>query len=210
MPWRTIIGAVAVVVATFLSLYLLLAAIRIVTWIAIAGFMAIVLAPPVTRSGTPPAWPAQPCNRHGGVRHAGVIAGVIALFIMPVRTQLVDIITDLPGTVHDAADGKGPVGNIVHKLHVESYVKDNEAKLASAAARLSDSSFEYLPDGADRGLRFHHDHPADLPVPQPIGGDRRGCSEPHPVSKAGVGATHRNRCRSRRQRRTSSATSSSA
>ena len=69
---------------------------------------------------------------------------MIALFIMPVRTQLVDIITDLPGTVHDAADGKGPVGNIVHKLHIESYIQDNESKLASAAARLSDSSFEYL------------------------------------------------------------------
>ena len=56
-----------------------------------------------------------------------VLVGVIALFVMPVRTQLVNIITDLPGTVHDAANGKGPVGNLVHKLHIESYVKANEA-----------------------------------------------------------------------------------
>jgi len=144
VPWRTIVGAVAVVVATCLLLYLLLAASRIMTWVAIAGFMAVVLAPLVTRLE----------NRLGGRRSLAtgtvvvgtlvVIAGVIALFIMPVRTQLVDIITDLPGTVHDAADGRGPVGNIVHKLHIESYVQDNEDKLASAAARLSDSSFEYL------------------------------------------------------------------
>ncbi len=144
VPWRTIIGAVAVVVATFLLLYLLLAAIRIVTWVAIAGFMAIVLAPLVTRLERRLHGRRNLATGTVVVGTLVVIAGVVALFIMPVRTQLVDIITDLPGTVHDAADGKGPVGNIVHKLHIESYVQDNETKLASAAARLSDSSFEYL------------------------------------------------------------------
>ncbi|MEP7202264.1 MAG: AI-2E family transporter [Ilumatobacteraceae bacterium] len=143
VPWRTIVGAVAVVVATFLLFYLLLAAARIVTWVAIAGFMAVVLAPVVTRLED---------RLHGrrslatGTVIVGTLVallGVLALFIMPVRTQLVSIITDLPGTVHDAADGRGPIGNIVHKLGIENYIRDNEGKLASAANRLSDSSFEY-------------------------------------------------------------------
>jgi predicted PurR-regulated permease PerM len=43
--------------------------------------------------------------------------------------------------VRDAADGTGPVGNIVHKLHIESYVKNNEADLIDAANRLNDSGF---------------------------------------------------------------------
>ena len=114
-------------------LLLLLAAVRIVTWVAIAGFMAIVLAPLVSRLDRRLAGRRTVATGTVVVGTLLVLAGVIALFIMPVRTQLVNIITDLPGTVHDAADGKGPVGNIVHKLHVESYVKDNEAKLASAA-----------------------------------------------------------------------------
>ncbi|MEP7045498.1 MAG: AI-2E family transporter, partial [Ilumatobacteraceae bacterium] len=144
VPWHTIIGAVGVVVATYVLIVLLLAAVRILTWVAIAGFLAIVLAPLVGRLD----------RRLGGRRTIAtgtvvvgtllVIVGVLALFILPVRTQLVHIITDLPGTVHDAANGRGPVGNIVHKLHIESYVKTNEAKLARAAARLSDSSFEEL------------------------------------------------------------------
>ncbi len=142
VPWRTIIGAVAVVVATYAGITMMLAAGRIFMWIAIAGFMAIVLAPLVGRLE----------RRMGGRRSLAtgtvvfatlaVVAGVIALFIMPVRTQLVDIITDLPGAVHDAADGRGPIGNIVHKLNIESYVQDNEAQLARAADRLSDSSFQ--------------------------------------------------------------------
>ena len=142
VPWRTIVATVGIVLVTYLAVLLLLAAVRIVTWVAIAGFMAIVLAPLVSRLD----------RRLGGRRTVAtgtvvvgtllVLAGVIALFILPVKTQLVNIITDLPGTVHEAANGKGPVGNIVHKLHVESYVKDNEANLAKAAKKLSDSAFE--------------------------------------------------------------------
>jgi predicted PurR-regulated permease PerM len=154
VPWRTIVGTVGVVVVTYASLLLLLAAVRIIVWIAIAGFMAVVLAPLVGRLN----------NRLGGRRTIAtgtvviatllVLAGVIALFIIPVKTQLVNIITDLPGTVHDAANGKGPVGNIVHKLHIESYVKTNEGKLARAADRLSESSFEAAQTAATAAFAF--------------------------------------------------------
>ncbi len=154
VPWRTIVASVGVVVATYVVLLILLAAVRILTWVAIAGFMAVVLAPLVSRLE----------HRLGERRTVAtgtvvigtllVLVGVIALFILPVRTQLVNIITDLPGTVHQAADGKGPVGNIVHKLHIESYVKNNEAKLASAANRLSDSSFEELQTVASAAFAF--------------------------------------------------------
>ncbi|HEX2783969.1 MAG TPA: AI-2E family transporter, partial [Ilumatobacteraceae bacterium] len=142
VPWRTILATVGVVLLTYLLIVVLLAVARILMWIAVGGFMAVVLAPLVGRVD----------RRLGGRRTlaTGVVVlstlvvtvGVIALFVMPVRTQLVNIITDLPGTVHDAANGKGPVGHIVQRLHIESYVKSNEAKLARAAARLSDSKFE--------------------------------------------------------------------
>jgi predicted PurR-regulated permease PerM len=142
VPWRTIVATVGIVVLTYALIVVLLAAARILTWIAVGGFMAVVLAPLVARVD----------RRLGGRRTiaTGVVVlstlvvslGVITLFVMPVRTQLVNIITDLPGTVHDAANGKGPVGHIVQRLHIESYVKSNEAKLTRAAARLSDAKFE--------------------------------------------------------------------
>jgi predicted PurR-regulated permease PerM len=131
-----------VLVATYVLIIRLLAAQRILVWILLAGFMAVVLAPLVARVD----------RRLGGRRALAtgvvmiatlvVIVGTVALFIMPVRTQLVHIITDLPGTVHDAANGKGPVGHIVQRLHIEKYIKDNEGKLTRAADRLSESSFE--------------------------------------------------------------------
>ncbi|MDP9464335.1 MAG: hypothetical protein M3P52_06910, partial [Actinomycetota bacterium] len=94
VPWRTIIGAVGVVVATYVLIVVLLAATRIVMWVAIAGFMAIVLAPLVRRLD----------HRLGDRRTLATglvvfatlltMGGVVALFVMPVKTQLVDIITD--------------------------------------------------------------------------------------------------------------------
>ena len=154
VPWRTILATVGVVVVTYALIVVLLAAARILMWIAVAGFMAVVLAPLVARVD----------RRIGGRRTiaTGVVVfstliatlGVIALFVMPVRTQLVNIITDLPGTVHDAANGKGPLGHIVQRLHIENYVKDNESRLARAAARLSDSSFEAAQKVASAAFAF--------------------------------------------------------
>jgi predicted PurR-regulated permease PerM len=154
VPWRTIVGTVGVVVVTYGLLMLMLAATRIITWVLIAGFMAIVLAPLVSRLD----------RRLGGRRTVAtatvvigtlvVSFGAIALFVLPVRTQLVDIITDLPGTVHQAADGRGPVGNLVQRLHVENYIKDNEDNLAAAADRLSGSAFDVVKSVASATFAF--------------------------------------------------------
>ncbi|MEI7547285.1 MAG: AI-2E family transporter, partial [Actinomycetota bacterium] len=142
VPWRTIVGAVAVVLGTYVMIVVVLATVRILTWVLIAGFFAIVLAPLVSLVQ----------RRVGGRRTVAtsivvfttllLMIGIALLFVMPVRTQLASILTDLPGTVHKAAEGKGPVGRIVQKLHVESYVKDNEAELTRAANSLSTSTFD--------------------------------------------------------------------
>ncbi len=142
VPWRTIVGTVGVVLATFLLLYLIVATARIITWVAIAGFFAIVLAPLVKR--------VEPRIGDRRTLATGIVVfstlavtlGVVALFVLPVRTQLFNIVNDLPGTVRDAADGRGPVGNLVKKLDLVDYVKENEAELARAADRLDSSAFQ--------------------------------------------------------------------
>ncbi len=142
VPWRTIIGSVAVVLGTYVLLTVVLATVRILAWVAIAGFLAIVLAPGV-----------RFVQRLLGGRRTlaaclvmftalAATLGTLALFLLPVRNQLVSIITDLPGTVQRAADGRGPIGQLVTRLHIESYVQDNERQLVAAAKRLSDSPID--------------------------------------------------------------------
>jgi len=142
VPWRTIVASVAVLFGTYVLMTVVLATVRILAWAAIAGFLAIVLAPAV-----------RFVQRSLGGRRTlatclvmftalAATVGALTLFLLPVRTQLIDIITDLPGTVQRAADGKGPIGQLVKKLHIESYVQDNEAQLVNAAQRLSDSPID--------------------------------------------------------------------
>ena len=107
VPWRSIIGAVFVVLITIILVAVVLATIRIITWVVIAGFFAVVLAPAVAacRHGRRPTRLGDGLRRVRDADRSSL--GLLALFILPVRTQLVAIVTDLPGTVQRAADGRG-------------------------------------------------------------------------------------------------------
>ncbi len=142
VPWRTIVGTVGVVTATYLLLVVALAVTRIITWVVIAGFFAVVLAPLVSRVQARVGGRRTLATSLVVVATLAALVGVTLLFVMPVRTQLVNIITDLPGAVHDAAQGRGPIGNLVHRLHIESWVQNNEEVLSRAATRLSQSPFQ--------------------------------------------------------------------
>jgi len=140
VPWRTIVAS-TLVVATFIGLVIVLIAVqRVVAWIVIAGFFAIVLAPPVRIV-------QRRVGGHRGIATAivmtstlAVVAGAIALFVLPIRSQILQSASDLPGTVRDAAEGKGPVGNIVTRLNIDSYVRNNQDSLQRWADDISGSS----------------------------------------------------------------------
>ena len=140
VPWRTIIAATLVVAGFILAVIVLIAVQRVVAWIVIAGFFAIVLAPPVRMV-------QGRVGGHRGIATAIVmfsamafVFGAIALFVLPIRSQVIQAASDLPGTIRDAADGKGPVGNIVTRLNIDSYVKDNQDTLQRWADDVSGST----------------------------------------------------------------------
>jgi len=119
-----------------------LEALTVISLVVVSGFLAIVLAPIVRRVEA----------RLGGHRNVATaivvlssalgLVGIIALFIWPVRTQMITAITDLPGTIDAAGRGRGPFGTLVSKLNLSEYVRENEASLTRAAERLRGSSFQ--------------------------------------------------------------------
>lgn len=154
VPWRTIVVGVAILFGTYIAIETLLATIRIVAWIMIAGFFAVVLAPAVGAV-------QRKVRGRRGVATAIVvfatllgIAGLVALFILPVSDQLAAIVTDLPGTVQQAAEGRGPFGGLVRKLGLVEYVQDHEDELREAAERLEDSSVDILQSVLEGLLAF--------------------------------------------------------
>lgn len=147
VPWRTILAAVGVVFGAAGLIAFLYLAWEMVMLVVIAAFFAIVLAPPVR------LLERRLHMRRGMavgimmIASCGAFVGLLALFIMPVRTQLVDVLTDLPGSVHQASQGRGPLGNLVTKLRIEELVDDNEASLARAAESLQRSYPELVATG---------------------------------------------------------------
>ena len=129
VPYRTIVATIGLLLASLLAVYVVFLASRVIIWMVVAGFFAVVLARPVGALQ----------NRFGlrrGLAIAVVVgstvllaAGLMVLFVLPVRRQLVAALTDLPGTVTQASDGQGPFGRLVTRLNVESLVRDHEERL---------------------------------------------------------------------------------
>ncbi len=148
VPWRTIVAATLVVGGTVGAVAFVLAARTTMLLIALAAFIAIVLSPIVTLVQ----------RRIGGHRSVAsvvvvlaavvVSVGMVALFLLPLRHQIAEILSDLPGTVRDAAHGKGVLGPLVRKLHLEKTVQDHEKTLHSWAANFDKSSLSYLATAA--------------------------------------------------------------
>src|SRR4051794_32031389 len=141
VPWRTIVGSVGSVVAAYVLIQVVLITVQVIAWISIAAFAAVVLAPAVGRVQARVG--GRRALATGIVVFAALIAvvGLLCLFLIPVRSQLIDTFTDLPGIVRDAADGRGTFGRLVVRLHLSTYVQDHEVELRDAADRLSSSSF---------------------------------------------------------------------
>ncbi len=141
VPWRTIVATVLVVAASLVIAAAILATLRVMLWILVAGFFAIVLAPTVRRV-------QRRVRGHRAIATAivmfsatGLFLGAAALFVMPIQAQIVRVVTDLPGTIDAAANGSGPVGNLVTRLNLDSLVNDHKAELEAWATDVSSSPF---------------------------------------------------------------------
>jgi predicted PurR-regulated permease PerM len=133
VPWRTIFGTIGAVIAVVALIDMVLLAQRVILLVVIAGFFAVVLAPLVgavehrlhLRRGLAIAIVVFAC--------LASVVGLLALFVLPVRSQLAAVLADLPGTVRQAATGRGPLGNLVARLRLEQLVEDHRDTLTRAA-----------------------------------------------------------------------------
>ena len=143
VPWRSMVAGIALVASALLLAVVIYRASNVLILTAISGFLAVVLARPV-------AWLQSRTHLRHGMAIAAVlltvlviVAGLLALFILPVRTQLVAVLTDLPGTVQQAAHGRGPVGHVVQRLRLEQLLQDHQRALTDAAKSVQDSMPTY-------------------------------------------------------------------
>jgi predicted PurR-regulated permease PerM len=137
VPLRTIVATVAVVAATYLAGKLIYRLRDVVLLVVVAGFIAVLLNPMVIF-----------LQRHVVARRglAVTIVAIWALLVFvglaiafgyPLVTSITHLADRLPSYVASAEHGKGWIGHLVQKYHVETWVQRNAPKLVSYAQSLS-------------------------------------------------------------------------
>jgi len=130
VPLRAILTAIVAVILFYVAAKLVYRLREVILLIAVAGFIALLLNPLVVAV-------------QRGVRRRGIAVAIVALlavlafaglavaFGYPLVRGISHLARDLPAYVRRAEQGKGWVGHLVTKYHVQAWVKANAPKLAS-------------------------------------------------------------------------------
>ena len=137
VPLQAILLTVAVVVATLAAGKIAYKLRDVILLMAVAGFIALLLNPLVV------------LLQRVGVGRRGYAVSIVTLFAVlafaglaysfgaPLANGLTHLISKLPSYVKSAEHGKGWIGHIVLKYHVQHWVQQNLPKLQSYAKNLS-------------------------------------------------------------------------
>lgn len=144
MPFRTIIVTIGLLLVTYGGLQIIARITRIITWVLIAMFFAVVLRPLVD-------FLRRRLHLPKGIATAVVLLTAIGLltlmsyvFIRPIADQSDEFVDNFQTYVQDAQDGKGTVGELVTRYDVEGWVNRNEARIRSEVTKLGNSAVGIL------------------------------------------------------------------
>jgi len=136
IPLRAILATVGVVVATYLVGKLLFRLRDVVLLMAVSGFLALLLNPLVVLLQR---WKVR--RRGGAVAivtfWALVVFAVLAVaFGRPLVNAITHLADRLPIYVEQAQHGRGWIGHVIRRYHVQTWVQQNSSKIASFAQSL--------------------------------------------------------------------------
>jgi predicted PurR-regulated permease PerM len=136
VPVLSILFAIFAVVAVYISGQVIYHLRDLLMLGLIGGFIALILNPMVVALQH---WRVK--RRGGAVAIVTLVAlviflGLAVLFGYPLINGITHFAHALPGYVHRAQEGKGTIGRLFRKYHVERWVKRNSSHLTSLATGL--------------------------------------------------------------------------
>jgi predicted PurR-regulated permease PerM len=136
IPLRAILVTVAVVVATYMAGKLLYRLRDVVLLLAVSGFVALLLNPLVValqRWKVPRRGFAVAIVTFWAVL---VFVGLAIAFGYPLIHSATHLADQLPTYVDQAEHGRGWIGQLIRRYHIQAWVQHNSAKIASVAQGL--------------------------------------------------------------------------
>jgi predicted PurR-regulated permease PerM len=143
VPVRTIATTIGMVLVAAVAVLVIFEVRRVLIWLAIAGFFAVALYP-VTN------WTQRLVRRRTvatllvflvtGI----VLAGLVAAFVIPLARQGSQLAVQLPDIVRDAQAGRGPVGDLLARLHLQQYVQQHADRVQALVSGLGRPALNLL------------------------------------------------------------------
>jgi predicted PurR-regulated permease PerM len=144
VPWRTIWATIASVAVVYIGYQAFLAVGRIITYLVVALFFAIVLTPPVD-------FLQHKLHIRRGIATMlviliglGSLSAMVYAFVKPIADQATQFSQDLPTYVEEAREGRGPVGDLVKRYDLEQKIKDNQPKIQEAVTNFGQNGLDIV------------------------------------------------------------------
>ena len=135
VPVRTILVTIGLVLATFLSLYVVVKLAHIEAMLIVAAFFAVVFTPPVN-------FVSRHLHLSRGLAttvvfliSCALIAAMLYAFIRPLVDQGQQFANNFPTYLTDAREGRGPLGGLVERYNLDKKFQDNKQKIVDAAKK---------------------------------------------------------------------------
>ncbi len=137
VPVRAIATTIGMLLATVAVLYVITQIREILTWILIAAFFAVALAPLV-------GWFERRVLRQRALATMVVflvvvlaLSGLIALFVIPLTTEGRLLVSQLPDLIDQINHGRGPIGDFLQRTNILQYLQDHQTQLREYVANLT-------------------------------------------------------------------------
>jgi predicted PurR-regulated permease PerM len=132
VPVKTILVTVGLVLATAGLIEIVIKLRRVIIWVGIAAFFAVVLHPAVEFGVRKLRLRRAVAALIVFVLGMAVLGAAAYAFIQPLANEVNDFVNNFPSYVNDAKAGRGTIGHVVKRYRIDGYVDRNQAKLKAA------------------------------------------------------------------------------
>ena len=144
IPWRVIFAWIFSVVVVVTAIGVLRNLGRILTWLVIAGFFAVILTPPVDFLVRKLRFRRALATLLVFLVGLGLFSAMMYAFVRPIVDQSQEFVDNFPRYVTDAKEGRGPVGDLVTRYDLDERVEENQDRLRETLNELGRNSVDIL------------------------------------------------------------------
>ena len=144
VPWRTIWATIGSVVLTLAAFEVLGHITRIMTWLAVALFFAVVLSPPVDFLVRRARFPRALATMTVFLVGIALFGAMMYAFIRPLVDQSQEAVDNFPEYVAEARAGRGPVGDIVTRYDLDERLEQNQDRIREQLNSLGSNSLKII------------------------------------------------------------------